>query len=72
MWAHLHLNWKTRIKFVFYVCKQNICRSNEMLNEPKVCLVDPDGDVGEDTAILGEVEVAQTLLDLLLGAPSLG
>ena len=43
-----------------------------MLNEPKVCLVDPDGDVGEDTAILGEVEVAQTLLDLLLGAPSLG
>ena len=34
-------------------------------------LVDPDGDVGEDAAVLGEVEVPQALLDLLLGAPGL-
>ena len=34
-------------------------------------LVDPDGDVGEDAAVLGEVEVPQALLHLLLGAPGL-
>ena len=34
-------------------------------------LVDPDGDVREDAAVLGEVEISQALLDLLLRAPSL-
>ena len=34
-------------------------------------LVDPDCDVGEDSAVLGEVEVPQALLNLLRTAPSL-
>ena len=34
-------------------------------------LVDPDGDVREDAAVLGEVEISQALLDLLLRAPGL-
>ena len=34
-------------------------------------LVDPDCDVGEDSAVLGEVEVPQALLNLLRRAPRL-
>ena len=42
-----------------------------LLHQLRHPLVDPHGDVGEDSAVLGEVEVPQALLNLLRTAPRL-